>query len=359
MIHSTISRKLLAVGAFAAFAGLASCSSSTTTPPTPTVTPSAAYTETILVSDQSGMGATNPTPDPTLINEWGMSIGKTGIWWLSSNGGGVTNVYSSLGIPLQGLNPVPVSSRKSGGKGSPTGVVANSTVDFKGGHFIYCSLDGIITAWTGGATTVIEATDSTAKYTGMALASNGGANFLYVADFANKKIVVYDKNYTLTTLTGSFTDNASPAIPAAAGPYNIALVGGQLYVTYSTFGPLAGNGYISVFNLDGTFVKRFASNGTLNEPWGIAIAPSTFDAKFKNALLVGNFGDGTINGYNASTGAYLGQISKDTISTPLKIDGLWGLTVTSSAGGNDSTAVYFTAGPSSETHGLFGFIKPK
>jgi uncharacterized protein (TIGR03118 family) len=346
---------------FLVIAALVSCKSTSTNPP-PT-TPSTPYTETVLVADIAGTGAA--FIDTTLKNEWGMSVGSTGTWWLSSNVGRVTNIYDYTGKPVSPLNPVIIPSRGNATGGTPTGVIFNGTTDFKGAHFIYCSLDGIISAWLGGGSATVEATDpsTNAVYTGMALASNGGANYLYVADDKENKIVVYDKNFAPVTLgagtfPGKFIDNASPAIPSTAAPYNIAYIGGQIYVAYSTFsmGAVAGNGYISVFNTDGSFVKRLASGGTLNQPWGMAIAPSTF-GPFKNATLIGNFGDGTINGYDAS-GNYIGQLSKDSTNDPLKIDGLWGLTVTST-GKNDSTAVYFTAGPGGEQHGLFGYIKPK
>ena len=153
------------------------------------------------------------------------------------------------------------------------------------------------------------------------------------------------------------------------GPFGIQNINGLLYVTYAMDKPSpddgddaggAGNGFINVFKPDGTFVKRFASNGTLTSPWGIAVAPSTF-GQFKNAILVSNFGDGTINGYD-STGTYLGQISSDAINTPMHIPGIWGiLTTPAVSGGNNDVpnAVYFTAGLSGENHGVFGYILPK
>jgi uncharacterized protein (TIGR03118 family) len=53
----------------------------------------------------------------------------------------------------------------------------------------------------------------------------------------------------------------------------------------------AGLGYVNIFDANGTFVKRFASAGSLNAPWGIAIAPAGFGAAAGD-LLIGNFGDG-------------------------------------------------------------------
>jgi len=103
-----------------------------------------------------------------------------------------------------------------------------------------------------------------------------------------------------------------------------------------------GNGFINVFDTSGNFVKRLISNGNLNSPWGLALVgvPAT--------LWVGNFGDGRVNNYNPTTGAFIETISHAD-GTPLQIDGLWALLPL----GN---GVYFTAGIADEAHGLFGLI---
>jgi len=71
--------------------------------------------------------------------------------------------------------------------------------------------------------------------------------------------------------------------------------------------PGPGNGFVDVFDLDGNLIKRLISNGALNSPWGLALAPSNF-GDLSNSLLVGNFGDGVINAFNPGTGAPLGPI---------------------------------------------------
>ena len=68
-----------------------------------------------------------------------------------------------------------------------------------------------------------------------------------------------------------------------------------------TAGP--GNGFVNTFDLNGNFLKRVVSNGPLNSPWGVAIAPANWGA-FGGALLVGNFGDGTINAFDATAGNF-------------------------------------------------------
>lgn len=56
----------------------------------------------------------------------------------------------------------------------------------------------------------------------------------------------------------------------------------------------AGLGFVNQYTLNGDFAGRVASGGTLNAPWGLAVAPSSFGSAAAE-LLVGNFGDGHIN----------------------------------------------------------------
>jgi uncharacterized protein (TIGR03118 family) len=116
----------------------------------------------------------------------------------------------------------------------------------------------------------------------------------------------------------------------------------------------AGNGYVDVFDFDGHLVRRAISQGALNSPWALAVAPADFGA-FSSALLVGNFGDGRINAYNLATGALLGG-AVDTAGAPLKIDGLWALVFGNDTAGAPHTRLYFTAGPKMESHGLLGYL---
>src|SRR6202035_709689 len=70
-------------------------------------------------------------------------------------------------------------------------------------------------------------------------------------------------------------------------------------------------------------------------------APATFGA-FPNAILVGNFGDGTINAYD-TTGKFLGQIS-DASNKVLVNPGLWDLVFGGGGTPGAPGTLYLTAG---------------
>ena len=91
----------------------------------------------------------------------------------------------------------------------------------------------------------------------------------------------------------------------------------------------------------------------LNAPWGIALAPANF-GRFSNALLVGNFGDGRINAFDAATGNALGAL--DTDGTPITIDGLWGIAFGNGINAQPTNTLFYAAGPADETHGAYGRI---
>jgi uncharacterized protein (TIGR03118 family) len=96
---------------------------------------------------------------------------------------------------------------------------------------------------------------------------------------------------------------------------------GLLFVTYR--GSNFKGGAVAEFNTNGTFVKQIASNGPkgpLQSPWGIALAPSGF-GKFSNDLLIGNFGNGRINGVKGKT---LKPLTNNR-NQPIVNSGLWAL----------------------------------
>ena len=308
-----------------------------------------------LVSDLPGVAR---FLDPDLVNPWGMAFSATSPIWVADNGTGLATIYNGGGVK-QGL-VVSIPS-PTGGQGAPDGQVFNpNSSNFGGAHFLFSTEDGTIAAWSGGtaATLPVDLSPQGAVFKGLALATSGGSSYLYATDFHNNAIDVFNSGFTQVTLTGNFTD---PSLPAGFAPFNIQAWNGQLYVTYAMQDaqrhddvPCPGCGFVDVFNTDGTFVQRLISMGALNSPWGLAWAPGNF-GKFSGDLLVGNFGDGTINAYDPITGAMIGTLD-GTNGMPLVNDGLWGLAFGNGAQGTSTSTLYFTAGLNDEADGLFGAI---
>ncbi len=331
--------------------------SSDNTPTVPVL--STSYAETKLVADDPSLGAA--TVDPNLVNAWGLAFSSGGTLWVSDNGTSLATLYDGTGAKLSLVVGVPQAGGSPGGK--PTGQVFNSTTDFpiNGGNkalFIYASEDGTISAWNQGSGTtaqiVADRSANDAVYKGLAIASNGGANFLYATNFKGNSVDKFDKNFAYVS---SFTDTS---VPSGYGPFGIHTINGQLYVTFAKQkGPDneddeagVGNGFVDIFNPDGTLVKRFASSGWLNSPWAVVAAPADFGSAGGD-ILIGNFGDGLIGAYDATSGAFRGFLH-DSNNASLVIPGLWDLQF--GVGSAPASSLYFSAGPDDETHGLLGTL---
>ncbi len=305
--------------------------------------------------------------DPNLVNGWGISFPSSGPAWVSAEGTGKSLVLNGDGTPVA-ISPVTIPPAGQAPSSHPTGQVFNPTSDFKlpngnAARFIFAQAEGGISGWNGGSTAVkmIDDSQEGAAYLGITIANDRGNNFLYVANFAEGEISVYDKNWAEVE-DKPFTD---PDIPSGYSPFNIMAIDGHLYVMYAKVDPEEheeekgpGLGYVDIYNPDGSLVKRFISKGQLNAPWGIAKAPASFwgeGSSTSDVYLVGNFGDGHINAY-ADNGNYLGQLREH--GNPIEIEGLWGISfapATSTALNRDW--LFFAAGPDDEEHGLFGYIK--
>src|SRR4029077_12631108 len=109
--------------------------------------------------------------------------------------------------------------------------------------------------------------------------------------------------------------------------------------------PGAGLGQVDIFDMNGNFVKTFAAGGMLNAPWGVVDTPATFGA-FPNSILVGNFGDGTINAFD-TTGKFLGQLT-DSSNNVLVNPGLWDMVFGGGGPSGDPGTLYLTAGGSNQ-----------
>jgi len=321
------------------------------------------YGQTNLTSDLSGVAANT---DHQLVNPWGIAFFPGAPFWVADNNSGVSTLYDATGKKQSLVVTIPPPSDMTG-QGTPTGIVTNSTSGFLVGGvpavFIWDSEDGTISGWwTGNKSTIeVDNSDSGAVYKGLAMLTNTSGSFLVAANFNSGKIEVYDKNWKLTTLTGTFAD---PTLPKGYGAFGVHVIGSAVYVTYAKQNPSKhdpvigpGRGYVSQFNNQGDFVQRFASAGVLDAPWGVVTAPATGFGAFSGDLLIGNFGDGIINAFSPSTRKVLGQIQNPD-GTVIHNPGLWDM-VFGAGGTGDPHTLYFTAGILSEAHGLFGAIAPK
>ncbi len=310
--------------------------------------PGTVYQQTNLVSDVTGLA---PNTDPNLKNPWGVAFTTGAPFWVSDQVTGVSTLYDGTGA----IKPLVVSTPP----GNPTGQVFNGGSGFKEPNgssalFIFDTLNGTVDAWNGNdnSTAVTMATKTGAVYTGLAIADNATGTFLYAANVTGG-IDVYNSSFQPTSLSGSFVD---PNLPSGYSPYNIQNIGGDLYVAYTTGSAGTGLGVVSEFDANGNFIKEvIGPGGALNSPWGLTLAPAGF-GMFANSLLVGNFGDGTINAFDPATGAFLGTVD-DMHGNPIVNGGLWALTTRSDAGYNPN-AVYFTAGINGQKDGLLGAIAP-
>lgn len=331
------------------------------------------FMQTDLVSNIAGQA---PVTDAHLTNAWGLARTAAGPWWVADNHSGVSTVYDGNGTPFPVGSPLivtipPPNGSPPGAQAAPTGMVVNSTSDFvvsQGGAsapalFIFATEDGTISGWSQSvnmseAVLVVDDSEAEAIYKGLAIGSAAGSSRLYTTDFHGGTVDVYDGSFEEIESSSAFTD---PNIPAGFAPFGIQNVNGKTYVTYAkqdedkeddVAGP--GNGYVDVFETDGTFVRRFASQGQLNSPWGIVQAPASF-GQFGGAILIGNFGDGHINAFDAVTAAFLGQLNRSGGGTVV-IEGLWGLAFGNNASAGSADALFFTAGPNDEEDGLFGML---
>src|SRR5262245_43121452 len=305
-----------------------------------------------LVSDQPGVAEIT---DANLVNPWGISESPNGgAFWLSDNGTGLSPLYLGdlAGSPINHLFDVSIPGGKPAGtvfnpfqsimsNGNSTDFSVTDGTNTGPAVFLFASKTGAVTGWNPGVGTPggpfnislfaepgYQATDG-AIYTGLAIGNVGNAHYLYAADFHNGKVDVIDGQFHKTNLAGAFAD---PNLPAGYAPFNVQNIGDKLYVTYAQQdaakdgGSVAGQGkgFVDAFDMSGRLLRRVASGGALNAPWGVAMAPAGFSTSGGD-LLIGNFGDGHIEAFDSTRNfAFDGQL-RGANGSPVTIPGLWAL----------------------------------
>lgn len=349
-----------------------------------------AYVQTNLISSQPGVA---PNTNSNLLNAWGMAFPPGGPFWVNSDKSGLVFLVDGTGAPIaarpQVTIPLPSSPRgdnNPNGTSSPTGIFWNGTSGFvvpannTAANFVFDTEDGTIVGWNGalGATASIVVDNSHvgpnngAVYKGLAFGVNVHGSYLFAANFRAGTIDVYDNTFTAVLLDGAVPDASNPTnidgkftdpdLPPGYAPHNIQNINGDLYVAYAKQDApkhdVVGGahlGFVDVYDTDGQLLRRLASGGPLNAPWGLALAPAGF-GQFAGDILVGNLVDGRINVYDTN-GEHVGRL-EDPSGKPITIDGLWALTFGGGVKSSPDT-LYFSAGPNRGAGGLFGTITPE
>ena len=324
--------------------------------------PSPFYAQHNLVSDGA---VPADLVDAALVNAWGLVASGTSPWWVADNGADLSTLYNGNTGAKLGLT-VSVA-------GAPTGIVFNGGSGFVvtsgaasgPARFIFATEQGTVLGWnpTVAATQAVVAVDNSAGgavYKGLAIASTVAGDRLYAANFHAGTVDVFDAGFH--PVSAGFSD---AALPPGYAPFGIRNLGGAIYVTYALQDADrrddvagVGHGFVNAFDTDGHLLRRVASRGRLNSPWGLALAPADF-GQFSGNLLVGNFGDGHINAFDLARFAGNGELQPRgqlhaADGPPIAIDGLWALAFGNGASAGPTNALFFTAGPFDEAHGLFG-----
>lgn len=318
------------------------------------------FARTDLVSDDPSLAR---RVDPDLVNGWGIAPVQ-GWLWIADEGTGKVSIYDGDGNPK---TTEPASGSIDLGPGI-TGLVADPLNQFMIGggpncppaEVIFASLNGQLIGFntaenpTGG-TVVVD--NPGAVYTGVTIANDR----VLAANLVGKRIEVFDTNFAPVDVGADVFTN--PDLPAEFGPFNVMTLNNEVLVAYAEVNEEEGEeeagrglGIIDAYDLDGKLLRRVATGGDLNAPWGMTIAPDTF-GEHGGQLLVGNFGDGLINTFDLDTGK-VGGLLADPNGTTLAVDGLWGLTFGAGDSAGNPDVLYFAAGPADETHGLYGRIAP-
>src|ERR1700683_2389645 len=370
----------LTVAACGGGGGMSGSSASQADPPAAAM----GFTDTALVSNSSTVVGTAVTIDAKLQNPWGVAVAPGLPFWISDNNSNLSTLYSGIGAnetqtitgsPNDGI-AIPASA--AGVQANPTGQVYNGNGGFliptsKGQEsalFIFDGEGGTIAAWAkdSGAAAVTAYDDGVvsganhAVYKGLAIGTVGGASYLYATDLHNNKVDVFDTNFSKpAAMQGKFVD---PNLPSGFVPFGITALTGQLYVTFAKQDSAmhdentgAGLGYVDIFDFSGNLISQFASAGPLNAPWGIAIAPAGFGS-LQGDVLIGNFGDGTINIFSPN-GTALANFEGPLMSIsgqPFAFPGLWSLVFGNGDADKPLTTLFYTAGFADQTDGVFGGI---
>jgi uncharacterized protein (TIGR03118 family) len=329
-----------------------------------------------LAADRSGLSAVT---DPNLVNPMGLQGSPSSNFWVANNATGTVTVYQRNGTPVPESEPLVVTlpvpaTLPEGSSAQATGISYNagSGLQITSGdlrasaRYVIVTREGTILGYNpdvdpSRALIAVDNSASGAVYRGLSVVPFASGSRVYATNFNSGKVEVFDANFApATDLDPAAFEDLE--LPAGYAPFGIQRIDRLLFVSYAEQDserrdPVTGlgKGYIDAFALDGEFVRRIASEGQLNAPWGMTLAPWSVPY-FGNALIVGNVGDGRIQGFDLWNRELIGSFN-DMSNQTLFIDGLWDLVF-----GYDSygyAALYFTAGPNAGQNGTFGSLVPR
>lgn len=342
------------------------------------------FNATVLVAGPESVFDTDTgLTDSNLSKPWDLAVGDGPIWVANAHTT-VATVYDANGATRS--DPVAIPGSRGGSH--VTGVVqTGGTTAFRvsangitgAAAYIFSTSSGTLAAWSASsgfgrqAATVYTDPAGSAEYTGLALLASGGSPFLFAADFGNGRIDTFDSGFIKISPRGTFRD---PTLPAGYKPFNIQTLGDRLAVVYAkpreasgvlTIVEGAGIGIVSLFDASGNFERRLITGGPLNAPRGIALAPDNF-GELGGKVLVANAGDGRINAFDRSTGAFAGTLN-DASGTAITLRGLSALAFRNGdriGAGNSGTGggtlsdntLFFTTGTVRTAESAFGRIQP-
>ncbi len=304
---------------------------------------------------------------PGLVNPWGIAFLSGQPFFMADNTTGRVTVHDATGLGVR-PNGFTIPNIASTGFDHPTGIAADLNSSFGNPSvvkpFILVTEEGTILTWGPNpqgdlpSEATLVRSRSSAVYKGATILNSAlSSPALAVTDFHDGFIETFLPGFTSVALAGSFTD---PNLPAGYVPFGIQVIGKQVFVTFAVqdaakHDPVvgAGNGVVSIFDMDGNFVRRFATGGELNAPWGITQASANF-GPFSNDILIGNMGDGTINAFDPTSGNFVGKLIDGDGNAIVEV-GLHALAFRADGFGDPNT-LYFTSQLSSENDGLFGAI---
>lgn len=352
--------------------------------------------------------------EPKLIDAWGIAIRPAGLgghFWVTGMGKSFEYVGDVKGKPLfqDSLKdialPPAIDANGVLQEGASNGVVFNEGNGFvisqdiynngisnrisNAAKFIFVSDNGVISAWTeqknsdgtisrpDHAVAVFDEGAEGSAFFGVAMLPDFKS--ILAVDFGvnpQPRLRLFDDKFIEQPLNGRF---ANPFIKGEFKvgdlvPFNAQTIdlGGKksIFVTYvntledpehkgqlvaATESAGRGRGRLVEYTPEGQLIAIWDDRGVLNAPWGIAKAPQNFGS-FSNQLLVTNFSDGTIVGFDIKS-KKVTEYLRDEKGNIIKIAGLWNILFGNGESLGDSNALYFAAGPADETEGLFGVLR--